>query len=97
MLCIRLERVSSMWEDQRQELYLKNVIQVRDIDTKVGLRMDVSTRWNFTYLMLGSAIRYRRSFGCLTIRDKNYVHCPSNDEWKRAGKMWVLEAILCYH
>jgi len=34
------------------------VIQVRDIDTKVGLRMDVATRWNSSYLMLESAIRY---------------------------------------
>jgi len=36
--------------------------------------------------MLKSAIRYRRAFGCLAIRDTNCVHCLSNDEWKRAKK-----------
>ena len=30
---------------------------MRGIDTKVGLRMDVATRWNSTYLMLESEIR----------------------------------------
>jgi len=73
--------------EARKIVFKECVIQVRGIDTKVGLRMDVATRWNSTYLMLETAIRYRRAFGCLAIRDKNYVHCPSSDEWKRAEKM----------
>ena len=71
----------------RKVAFKECVIQVRGIDTKVGLRMNVATRWNSTYLMLESAIRYRRAFGCLAIHDKNYFHCPSNDEWKRVEKM----------
>ena len=63
------------------------VLQVRGIDAKVGLRMDVATRWNSTYVMLESETKYQHAFGCLAIRDRNYVHCPSNDEWKRAEKM----------
>jgi len=73
--------------EARKIAFKECVIQVRGIDTKVGLRMDVATRWNSTYLMLGSAIRYRRAFGCLAIRDRNYVHFPSSDEWKKAEKM----------
>jgi len=65
------------------------------IDTKVDLRMDVATRWNSTYVMLESAIKYQRVFGYLTICDRNYVHCSSNDGCKKAKKMWVLEALLC--
>jgi len=73
--------------EARKNTFKECVIQVRSIDTKVGLRMDVATRWNSTYLMLESAIRYRRAFASLTIRDRNYIHYPSNDEWKRAEKM----------
>uniref|UniRef100_A0A151UI99 AC transposase n=1 Tax=Cajanus cajan TaxID=3821 RepID=A0A151UI99_CAJCA len=73
--------------EARKIAFKECVVQVRGIDTKVGLRMDVATRWNSTYLMLESAIRYRRAFGSLAIRDRAYVHCPSNDEWKRAEKM----------
>jgi len=32
--------------------------------------MDVATRWNSTYLMLESAIRYRHAFGNFAIGDK---------------------------
>ena len=73
--------------EARKVAFKECVIQVRGIDTKVGLRMDVVTGWNSTYLMLESAIRYQRAFGCLAIRDRNYVHCPLNDEWKRTEKM----------
>ena len=43
---------------------------MRGIDTKVGLRLDVPTRWNSTYVMLESALRYHRAFASFTIRDK---------------------------
>ncbi|GAU39188.1 hypothetical protein TSUD_147960 [Trifolium subterraneum] len=63
-----------------EEVHLTNV---------VGgfLRLDVSTRWNATYMMLESAIRYRRAFINLSYNDKNYRHCPSIEEWERAEKM----------
>jgi hypothetical protein len=63
-----------------EEVHLSNV---------VGgfLRLDVSTRWNATYMMLESAIRYRRAFINLSYNDKNYRHCPSIEEWERAEKM----------
>ena len=73
--------------EARKIAFKECVIQVRGIDTKVDLRMDVATRWNSTYLMLESAIRYQRAFATLAIRDRTYIHCPSNDERKRAEKM----------
>jgi len=44
--------------ETRKIAFKESVIQVRGINTKVGLRMDVATRWNSTNLMLESAIRY---------------------------------------
>ena len=53
------------------------------VDISVHLRLDVSTRWNSTYLMLESALKYKRAFISLALSDKNYKHCPSIDEWRR--------------
>ena len=52
------ESIKYVRESEARKIAFKEcVIQVRGIDTKVGLRMDVATRWNSTYLMLKSAIR----------------------------------------
>ena len=53
------------------------------VDISMHLCLDVSTRWNSTYLMLESALKYKRAFTSLALSDKNYKHCPSIDEWKR--------------
>ncbi|XP_060969020.1 zinc finger BED domain-containing protein RICESLEEPER 2-like [Cannabis sativa] len=55
---------------------------------KRRLCQDVVTRWNSTYLMLDSALVYRRAFQHLAWSDSNYEHCPSKDEWERVEKVW---------
>lgn len=57
------------------------------IDTKMGLRLDVSTRWNSTFMMLESAFAYRRAFEDLAFEDRNYKYCPTNEEWSRGDKL----------
>ena len=44
------------------------------------LRLDGSTRWNSTYMMLESAIKYCRAFNSLTFNDRSYALCPTNEE-----------------
>nr|XP_029150771.1 zinc finger BED domain-containing protein RICESLEEPER 2-like [Arachis hypogaea] len=52
--------------------------------TKLGPGADdVTTRWNSTYIMLESAIKYRKAFEYLKATDHAYKHCPLVDEWGR--------------
>ena len=70
------------------KLFFQCVEQVGGIDTSIGLRSDCITRWNSTYAILESAIKYRRAFQSLSLVHKNYKWCPSNDEWVRAILIW---------
>jgi hypothetical protein len=42
------------------------------LNSKNGLRQDVSTRWNSMYLMLETAIHYCRAISYLEMTDSNY-------------------------
>ncbi|KAK2658238.1 hypothetical protein Ddye_004771 [Dipteronia dyeriana] len=57
------------------------------LDSKRGLRQDVHTRWNSTYLMLDSVIYYRLACTALELADSNYKHCPSESEWEKVEKL----------
>ena len=46
--------------------------------------LDVSTRWNSTYLMLAAAKEFRLVFDSVTFQDANYTFKPSFDEWENA-------------
>ncbi|KAI0526836.1 hypothetical protein KFK09_002428 [Dendrobium nobile] len=52
------------------------------LESKRGLRQDAPTRWNSTFIMLDSALYYRRAFQHLQLGDSNYKFCPSNSEWE---------------
>lgn len=51
------------------------------------LKQDLPYRWNSTYLMLDSALLYRRAFMHLSLFDSNYKTCPSMEEWIRVEKI----------
>ncbi|PKU67264.1 Putative AC transposase [Dendrobium catenatum] len=66
----------------RKQKFLECVKQSY-LDSKKGLRQDVPTRWNSTFIMLDSAIYYKRAFQHLELLDSNFKTCPSNAEWDR--------------
>ena len=52
-----------------------------------GLHLDVCIRWNATYDMIDSAMRYRSVLNRLAEEDANFKHCPSRDEWNRVERI----------
>ena len=60
------------------------------LDTNKGLSLDVSTRWNSTYLMLRDALYYKNAFMRLKSLDRRrYEHItPSPSEWAMAFKLF---------
>lgn len=66
----------------RKEKFRECILSVA-LDKKKGLRQDVPTRWNSTYLMLESAIYYRRAFTHLQLTDSNYKHGLFDEEWDK--------------
>ena len=71
----------------RLRQFHKCVEEVHLDDIGSFLRLDVSTRWNATYMIHESAIKYCRAFNSLTFNDRSYTLCPSNEKWERAKKM----------
>ena len=57
-----------------------------------GLRLYVCTRWNTTYDMIDSVMRYHSMLNRLVEEDANFKHCPSRDEWNRVERItWFLK------
>ena len=66
--------------ERRMKLLFQCVEQVGGIDTSIDSRLNCITKWNSTYTMLKSAIKYHQVFHSLSLIDKNYKWFPSNDE-----------------
>jgi hypothetical protein len=54
----------------RKQSFLHAISQM-SLDNNKGLKQYVTIRWNSTYLMLESAIHYRRPFAYLEMTNKN--------------------------
>jgi len=71
---------------RRKQRFLESVRMCDLVYTK-GLCQDVPTRWNSTFLMLESALYYKKVFNHLEVVDGNSVHCSRHDEWSKIEKL----------
>ncbi|KAL5728490.1 hypothetical protein ACHQM5_001566 [Ranunculus cassubicifolius] len=78
----------------RKKAFIDSVLEA-ELPFDKGLRQDVATRWDATYFVLDSALFYRRAFEHLALRDMNYIHCPSNEEWEKVKKMRTAKKQTC--
>uniref|UniRef100_A0A803MHQ8 Transposase n=1 Tax=Chenopodium quinoa TaxID=63459 RepID=A0A803MHQ8_CHEQI len=72
-------------------LRFKDLVQKANIDSKSSLSFDVPTRWNSTYIMLETALKFRRVFSGLSLPDgedlnDNERH-PEPEDWEKVERL----------
>ena len=61
----------------------KAYVEKEKIDHKGLVALDVPTRWNSTYLMLESALKFQKDFDRMEEDDENYIGYFAKDEHGR--------------
>ena len=71
----------------QEELFFKQAADLGILER--GLSLDVSTRWNSTYLMLADALHFKRVFQRLILLhpEKYGQHAPTREEWDNAASL----------
>jgi hypothetical protein len=80
--CVRYSKSSP----SRKQLF-KEAIDHTNMKRQALPSVDVPTRWNSTYLMLQSTLPYKEAFETLAVKDANFTHCPTFEEWDELSKM----------
>ncbi|KAH0781586.1 hypothetical protein KY290_001184 [Solanum tuberosum] len=70
----------------------KSYVEKVKLDTRGLLSLDVETRWNSTYLMLNTAVKFEKAFSRMYIDDHKYfkycldsggkIEHPSSEDWR---------------
>ena len=81
-----------MGSEMRMVKFKQCLERFSDIDASFELCLDVPTRWNSTYLMIKSALKYQRVFGSLHLVDESYKYCPTRKNGRELEKF----ASSCY-
>jgi hypothetical protein len=79
----------------RKEQFDKIVAQT-GIKCKHQPSLDVSTRWNSTFIMLESVLPFRKVFKTLEDQEPSYIFGPSNEEWKMVEDICQLLKVFCH-
>ncbi|KAG8377566.1 hypothetical protein BUALT_Bualt08G0046500 [Buddleja alternifolia] len=71
--------------DARLKIFTEIVKQLNIPERK--LIDDCQTRWNSTYEMLATAIKYKDVFPRFADRDQHYRMCPTDEDWEKVEKV----------
>ncbi|XP_021733208.1 zinc finger BED domain-containing protein RICESLEEPER 2-like isoform X1 [Chenopodium quinoa] len=78
----------------------KDLAQKANIQSKSSLCFDVPTRWNSTYMMMETALKFQKVFGGVSLPDgegvKDNEKPPDHDDWVKVGRL-VLFLEEFYH
>ena len=78
------ESVKYIKSSQSREQLFEDVVVKLGIKCNKKPTLDVSSRWNSTYLMIDSALPYQEAFVELGKQDRQFIYAPSKDEWDMA-------------
>lgn len=78
---------------QRKENFDKIITQL-GITCEKQLALDVSTRWNSTYLMMKTASEYIAAFAQLAVQDLSFKCAPSASQWTIAEEICKLLVVF---
>uniref|UniRef100_A0A803M804 Transposase n=1 Tax=Chenopodium quinoa TaxID=63459 RepID=A0A803M804_CHEQI len=85
--CAHLSRMNS----PARILRFKDLVQKANIDSKSSLSFDVPTRWNSTYIMLETALKFRRVFSGLSLPDGEDLNDnerpPEPEDWEKVERL----------
>uniref|UniRef100_A0A803MX30 BED-type domain-containing protein n=1 Tax=Chenopodium quinoa TaxID=63459 RepID=A0A803MX30_CHEQI len=72
-------------------LRFKDLVQKANIDSKSSLSFDVPTRWNSTYIMLETALKFRCVFSGLSLPDGEDLNDnekpPEPEDWEKVERL----------
>ncbi|XP_048611772.1 zinc finger BED domain-containing protein RICESLEEPER 2-like [Brassica napus] len=77
------ESVKFVRGSESREIMFQNCVETLGIEGDEGMVLDVSTRWNSTFLMLDRAIKFKQALGNLADAEASYVSFPSYSKWRR--------------
>jgi len=78
------ESVKYIKSSQSRKEKFEEIIAEMGIYCRSRPSLDVPTRWNSTCDMLESAFPFQEAFHELVEKDKDYLYCPTAEEWQRA-------------
>jgi hypothetical protein len=90
-----IERIQNMVKyvkgsPQRLALF-KSCVERKQLRCKSSLKLDISTKWNSTYIMLEVAQKYERAFDLMidenlnlfSYLNKDELRAPTEDDWQK--------------
>ncbi|XP_042482915.1 zinc finger BED domain-containing protein RICESLEEPER 2-like [Macadamia integrifolia] len=86
-ICEMVSKILSDWGSHARKVKFLEICKQLGLQSSKGLRADVSTRWNSTYLMLESALFYCKAFENLGLVDDNFKTCPSSEQWLKIERL----------